>query len=317
MKESLFIINHQKTWQELENILKEYNSGNKKTDGDTLHRLFDLYQTVCGHLSIARTRYGNTGTVDYLNNLVSRAHQAVYTSRPGSLQSVAHFLAKGFPALIKREYRAFLLSAGVFVFGFLFSFLTVLYWEDYALSFIPAEYVTAVRNLSGNTGNFNFAVASVAIFTNNIRVGIIAFALGITFGVGTVYVLAKNGMILGAMAAVSAKAGTDFVFWSLILPHGIPELFCIFVCGAAGLTTAKHMIFPGLHSRRKSFSAGGKKSLMMFLGTIPIFILAGLTEGYITPLPVEPAYKYAAALVWLIVLTGYIFSGKKSILSAK
>lgn len=312
MKESLFIIKNQKTWQELEDILKTYTSKTKKPqDNDKLHRLFFLYQSVCGHLSIARTRYGNTGTVEYLNNLVARAHQAIYVSRPRSLSGMFHFLIKGFPALIKKEYPLLLISAGIFVLSFLFSFLTVLYWEDYALTFVPAEYANAVRNSDGSAAGFNYAIASVVIFTNNIKVGIMAFAFGITFGAGTVYVLAKNGMLLGALAAVSVNAGTGFAFWSLILPHGVPELFCIFVCGAAGLAIARSMIFPGLNSRRKSFASGGKKALMMLLGTIPLFILAGLTEGYFTPLPIDPLFKYIAALAWFIVLLLYICLGKE------
>jgi len=312
MKESLFISNNQKTWQELEDILKTYNTkGKKPEDIDKLHRLFYLYQSACGHLSISRTRYGNTGTTEYLNSLVARAHQAIYITKPKSLSGILRFLLKGFPALIRKEYPIFLISTGIFVLSFLFSFLAVLYQEDYALSFVSAEYVNAIKNSVGSVADINNAIASVYIFTNNISVGITAFALGITFGVGTVYVLAKNGMMLGALSAIAVNAGTGFTFWSLILPHSVPELFCIFVCGAAGLTIARSMIFPGLDSRRKSFSSGGKKALMMLSGTIPLFVLAGLTEGYFTPLPIDPLYKYIVALIWLIVLFLYIFAGRK------
>lgn len=312
MKESLFISSNQKTWQELEDILKNYTSKSRKPeDNDRLHRLFYLYQTVCGHLSIARTRYGNTSTVEYLNNLTARAYQAIYSSKPKSFSGLFKFLLKGFPSLIRQECHIFFMSASIFLLSFLFSFLTVLYREDYALSFIPAEYADAIKNSGAGTVAFNNAIASVAIFTNNIRVGITAFALGITFGLGTIYVLASNGMLLGALSAVAVNAGKDYTYWSLILPHGVPELFCIFVCGAAGLTIAKSMIFPGLDSRRKSFSSGGKKALMMLLGTLPLFILAGLTEGYFTPLPIDPLWKYAAAVAWLVVLLVYIFLGQE------
>ena len=218
---------------------------------------------------------------------------------------------RGFPSLIKKEYPLFLISTGIFILSFLFSFLMVLYREDYAPSFVPVEYINAIRNSEPGSASINYAIFSVAIFTNNIRVGITAFALGITFGAGTVYVLAKNGMLLGALSAVAVNAGTSFTYWSLILPHGVPELFCIFVCGAAGLVIARSMIFPGINSRRRSFSEGGKKALMMLLGTIPLFILAGLTEGYFTPLPIDPLFKYMVALVWLVVLLLYIFVGKE------
>ena len=312
MKEALFISTNQKTWSELEEIIKVFNyKSAKSADNDKLHRLFLLYQTASGHLSIARTRYGNTSTVEYLNSLVTRAHQIIYVSKPKKASKVFGFIFKDYPILLKKDFPLFLISAGVFLLSFLLSFLIVLLREDYALSFVPVEYAEAIRGSNGAAAAFNYSIASVAIFTNNIKVGIAAFALGITFGVGSVYVLVKNGMLLGALSAIAVNAGLGYSYWSLILPHGIPELFCIFVCGAAGLVMAKSMLFPGLNSRRKSFSQGGKKALLLFLGTIPLFILAGLTEGYFTPLPIEPLWKYIGAIIWLIILLMYIILPKE------
>ncbi len=138
-----------------------------------------------------------------------------------------------------------------------------------------------------------------------------AFALGITFGIGTVYVLIINGFMLGALSAAAVNRGMGYVFWSLILPHGVPELFCVFVCGAAGLLIARSIVFPGLRSRRHSFTAGGKKALLLLMGTIPLFVLAGITEGYFTPLPINPLWKYTVSLLWLAALLLYLFAGRK------
>ncbi|NLO38177.1 MAG: stage II sporulation protein M, partial [Ruminiclostridium sp.] len=179
------------------------------------------------------------------------------------------------------------------------------------------DYVEGVKGVGEGVSDINYSVASVAIFTNNIQVGILAFALGITFGVGTVFVLAKNGMMLGALAALAIKAGNGYHFWALILPHGVPELFCIFICGAAGLLIAKSMLFPGLLSRRSSFAKGGKAALRLLVGTIPLFVLAGLTEGYITPLPIHPLWKYIVSVVWLLILLFYVVLRKKNTNTAK
>ena len=259
MKESLFVVNNQKTWHELEELLKSYKLTGNPADYDKLHRLFELYRLVCGHLSIARTRYGNTGTVEYLNNLAARAHQVIYASRPGNISGIIHFLLKGFPALIRKEYSLLLISAGIFILSFLFSFITVLKMEDYALSFIPAEYADAVRNSAGNAQELNNTVASVAIFTNNIQVGILAFALGITFGTGTVYVLAKNGILLGALSAVAVNAGTGFTFWSLILPHGILNYSAFLSAGRQGLQSRNQLFFRDLIPEENPFQTAGRK----------------------------------------------------------
>lgn len=313
MNEAYFIHTHQKTWQELEDILKQVKTKKKlKKDAEMLHRLLFLYQNACGHLSIARTRYGSTGTTEYLNSLVTRAHQSIYISKPNSISKLLRFFTHDFPALIKKEALLLLLSTGIFMFGFLFSFIFTLVQEDYALSFVPSEYAESIKEVGKGVSEINYSVASVAIFTNNIQVGIMAFALGITFGAGTVYVLANNGMLIGALAALAIKAGSGYEFWALILPHGVPELFCIFVCGAAGLLVARSILFPGLLSRRRSFAAGGKSALRLLVGTIPLFILAGLTEGYFTPLPISPLWKYLGAAVWFIVLLFYVAVRKKN-----
>ena len=317
MNEAYFIHTHQKTWQDLEDILKQVKVKKKlKKDAEMLHRLLFLYQSACGHLSIARTRYGSTATAEYLNGLVTRAHQSIYISKPNSISKILRFYTCDFPALIKKEALMLLLSTGVFMFGFLFSFFFTLAQEYYALSFVPSEYVEGIKEVGNGVSEINYSVASVAIFTNNIQVGIVAFALGITFGVGTVFVLAKNGMMVGALAALAMHAGKGYDFWALILPHGVPELFCIFICGAAGLLIAKSMLFPGLLSRRRSFAKGGKSALRLLVGTIPLFILAGLTEGYFTPLPINPLWKYLVAVVWFIALLFYVAARRKNESSA-
>lgn len=313
MNEAYFIHTHQQTWQDLEDILKLLTVKKKlHKDAELLHRLLFLYQTTCGHLSVARTRYGSTSTTEYLNSLVARAHQSIYISRPNNIVKILRFFIHDFPALLKKESLTLLVSTGIFLFGFLFSFFFTLFQEGYALSFVPAEYVEGVKGVGEGVSEINYSVASVAIFTNNIQVGIFAFALGITFGIGTIFVLAKNGMMIGALAALAVNAGSGYQFWSLILPHGVPELFCIFVCGAAGLLIARSMLFPGLLSRRRSFAAGGKSALRLLIGTIPLFILAGLTEGYFTPLPINPLWKYIVSIVWLMILLFYVFFRRKN-----
>ncbi|MBP7174929.1 MAG: stage II sporulation protein M [Thermoclostridium sp.] len=318
MNETNFIHTHQETWQDLEDVLKQVTDKKKlRKNTELLHHLLFLYQTACGHLSIARTRYGSTGTTEYLNGLVTRAHQSIYVSKPNSLSKILRFFTHNFPAMLRKEVVLLLISTGIFMFGFLFSFFFTLAQEDYALSFVTSDYVEGVKGVGEGATDINNSVASVVIFTNNIQVGIVAFALGITFGIGTVFVLVKNGMMLGALAALALNAGNGYHFWALILPHGVPELLCIFICGAAGLLIGKSMLFPGLLSRRSSFAEGGKTALRLLIGTIPLFVLAGLTEGYFTPLPIHPLWKYIVSVVWLLVLLFYVVLRKKNTTPAK
>ena len=98
------------------------------------------------------------------------------------------------------------------------------------------------------------------IFTNNIQVAFLAFAGGILFGLGTLYVLIQNGIMLGAVAGLAIGAGNGRPFFELVLAHGVLELSCIAVAGAAGLRLASAIVDPGTrtaHGRVAHRSARG------------------------------------------------------------
>src|SRR5699024_2311035 len=111
----------------------------------------------------------------------------------------------------------------------------------------------------------------------------LAFAGGITFGLLTVYVLIYNGLLIGALAAVFWNDGKSYVFWAFILPHGVIELIAIFVAGGAGLLMGYILFVPGPYSRVSHLKTEAKRSVLLMLGTVPIFIIAGIIEGFITP----------------------------------
>jgi uncharacterized membrane protein SpoIIM required for sporulation len=118
---------------------------------------------------------------------------------------------------------------------------------------------------------------------NNIKVGIMAFGLGITLGVGTALVLFQNGITLGALAAKYHQAGLAYPFWALILPHGVVEFLAIFICGAAGFALGWPLVAPGELTRSEALAAGGRRAIVLLVGSVPLFIFAATIEGWITP----------------------------------
>src|SRR5699024_10645332 len=116
------------------------------------------------------------------------------------------------------------------------------------------------------------SLMSAEIMTNNIQVAILAFASGITFGLLTIFVLVYNGLIVGALAAVYWQAGVSYEFWAYIVPHGMIELTAIFIAGGAGLLMGYKLFVPGSYSRGYQLKENAKRSVQLFLGTIPLFI---------------------------------------------
>jgi uncharacterized membrane protein SpoIIM required for sporulation len=146
--------------------------------------------------------------------------------------------------------------------------------------------------------------ASAGILTNNLTVGFTTFALGITGGVGTVWLLALNGLLMGVIAAACHQAGMSLSLWSFVATHGVLELPSIFIAGGAGLLIARGLLFPGLLSRRESLRLAGTQAARLLLGTVPLLIVAGFLEGYVSPseLPAAAKFAFAATLGTIFAL---------------
>ena len=108
----------------------------------------------------------------------------------------------------------------------------------------------------------------------------------------------------------SISIGRDLLFWSLILPHGIIEITAILIGGAAGMLIGKALIAPGQLSRSDALKRAGSDAIRLLLGTIPLFIVAGFTESFITPSALPAYVKLAYAALTAVGLAVYFRAGK-------
>lgn len=310
MKEDKFIKQNAEKWKKLESTLNKLRSKSIYTfEKDELDDFINLYNMACGHLSFCRTYYQNSQTTSYLNRLVSDAHSYIYTTKPSNLRMLKDFLLVEFPLLIKANLIYILISTFIFMLASAVSFIYTSISVENAIAFLPADEVEAVMesDVFGARGSWDNSIMSSFILTNNIRVGILSFALGVTLGVGTSWVLLSNGYMLGGLAALYYHKGANLLFWSLILPHGVIELIAIFICGGAGIIVGYSIINPGSYTRKDSFIIRGKTALKLVLGTIPMFIVAGLIEGNITPSDkISEAGKLAFALFTFLLFAFYV-----------
>jgi uncharacterized membrane protein SpoIIM required for sporulation len=151
-------------------------------------------------------------------------------------------------------------------------------------------------------------LASSAIMTNNMSVAFTTFALGITAGVGTIYMMIFNGLLIGVVGMACASSRMSLQFWSFVAPHGVLELPAIFIAGGAGLRIAQGLLFPGVLPRRESLARAGLEAVQLVLGTVPILILAGLVEAFISPTGISIALKFSLAAALFALLTAYLFA---------
>jgi uncharacterized membrane protein SpoIIM required for sporulation len=146
------------------------------------------------------------------------------------------------------------------------------------------------------------------VFTNNVRVGILAFASGILFGIPTIFLLASNGANLGVAAGMFAHFDALGKFFGLIAPHGLLELTAIVVAGGAGLQLGWALIGPGERSRGDALREEGRRIIVIVLGLVPVFAVAGVIEGFVTGQPWPTWLRVGIGTVAEVAFLFYAFT---------
>jgi len=310
MTQDEFIKNNVQTWKNLEEQYKVVSKKQhkRKLDKIDIDNFIVLYNSVTNHLAYSRTNFGNCELTRYLNKLSALAHGVIYTSPKPKVKDFFLFFAVGFPVLFRKYMKPFILATGLFILGALFAFIITTINVENSFELIGKEMATNLRQ-EGEYDAKNNAISAYSastIGTNNIQVSFLAFSLGVTLGIGTIYVLIINGFSIGALAGIFLLKKQSLFFWSLILPHGITELFSIFVCGAAGLIIGYSLVNPKEMSRKDAFIIKAKDAIKLVCGTIPILIISAIIEGYFTPLNLPYIYKYLFALIMLVLLILYL-----------
>ncbi len=281
MREAAFVKQNKDKWLQFENVLSNNISINP-------NQLSNLYIEVTDNLSYAKTFYPNSATESYLNQLAAQAHQKIYTTKKESKNRIVTFYTKEFPLLFYNYQQQLLISFLVFSFFVLVGAFSAANDGDFVRSILGNAYVNmtldniekgdpmAVYKEQGAINMF------LGITINNIRVALMAFIYGILFGVGTLYILMQNGIMLGSFQYFFYDKG---LFWESVRTiwiHGTIEISVIIVAGCAGLVLGNSILFPKTYTRLESFKRGAKNGIKIVISTIPFFIVAGFLEGFVT-----------------------------------
>jgi uncharacterized membrane protein SpoIIM required for sporulation len=282
-----YIASNGPAWTRLAELTGRAQRGVGRLSAAELEELVRLYQRVAGHLSYAQTYYRDPALTAKLSGLVARAGAVVYGTRPRTLRSLAHFFVVSFPAAVWHA-RWFVVAATL---ASLLPAAGFAVWLANSPVAVEAAAPPAVREAYVNHDFEAYYSSAPAaqfasqVFSNNVLVAFQAFALGIFFCVGTLYVLLLNGASLGVAAGLFAAVGQQPKFWGLILPHGMLELTAVFVAGGAGLRLGWTLIDPGDRPRGTALAEEGRRAVVIVLGLVVVFLAAGTIEGFVTGRP--------------------------------
>ncbi|HMZ79743.1 MAG TPA: stage II sporulation protein M [Acidobacteriota bacterium] len=301
-----FIDRRQLNWKRLEEMLSLALRGQlSHLHREQVREFGRLYQRTAADFAIAHQEIRDSHLVNYLNNLVGRAHGTIYRSKSSGFKEIWEFYRYSAPALFRETWRYTLAAFLVFMVVGVFSGVFVFLDDQYSLRLAP-EVLDMVKSKQNWTEmiNKNNQAASSMIFTNNARVAVYSFATGIFLGLGSLYFMATNGLHIGGVTAMCIK----YKFTPILIfmaAHGVFELTAIFIAGGAGFLIGSALLMPGNLRRGEALIERGIKAIKLMMICLPLLVVAGLIEGFLSPLNISPAYKLAVSGATALFLVVY------------
>lgn len=321
MKQGQFEQLYQPLWQLLETQIIELEKADGRLKGNELATFASRYRRLCHFHALAKDRHYSSHLVDKLGDLVVRGHQQLYRRKQPFFQQLIRFIVAGFPRLV-REQQAYVwwATALLYVPGLLV-YLAILWQPDLVYTVTTPDQVSnfeemydpqsrtlgAARESDTNVEMFGFYIR------NNIGVSFRTFASGILFGVGSIFFLVYNGLLMGAVSGHLTNAQFTETFFTFVVGHGSFELTAICISGAAGLKLGYALLAPGNISRTESLRRASAIAIKLVYGVIIMLVIAAFIEAFWSSNNIlMPWQKYlVGGFLWALVIGYLVFSGRE------
>ena len=323
MKQRQFESEQTRTWQRYRELLVQLDKPARRREARaSLYSFPGLYRRICAHFALARTRRYSPGLTEELHTLVSRGHPHLYRRRPSWSRRVLDFLVADFPRSLRRHRHLFALSALLLYVPMLA--MAVACYQDGELiySLLDRENVAGLESMYDPTNRVpgrdaerqadtDFAMFGFYVM-NNASVDFRAFAGGMVLGIGSLFILAFNGLLIGAAAGHLTALGYGETFWSFVSGHSALELTAVAVSGAAGLLLAAALLAPGRRRRKDALRENAGEAVILVMGALAMTVVAALIEAFWSSGTwTSPAVKYLfGGLWWLVVILYFVFAGR-------
>jgi uncharacterized membrane protein SpoIIM required for sporulation len=239
-------------------------------------------------LAFARTFYKGSNTTRYINGMAAEIYLKIYRTRSSRKNRLLSFWYTELPLILYRYRRVLYLSFALFIAFFMLGVVSSMQEPDFSRAILGDEYVDmTLENIAKGDpfgvykGGDSF-VMFLKIAWNNIRVSLLMFGLGISWGVGTFWILFKNALMVGVFEHLfySHHLGKDFFL--VVFIHGTLELSAIVIAATSGFIIAQALIFPGTFSRIIALRKSALDAVKINLSQIPVLLIAAFFESYLT-----------------------------------
>ena len=279
--------------------------------------LVDRFRSLGRDLSLARDLMPGSSLCRELETLFLKAHESVFR-RPSQWRAqLVELFTDAVPRVFHDMRTTINITVTLFLGTGLLGWLLVSFNPELVSLFTSEDMIEEVqRGELWTDGLLNIvpsSVLSVQIMANNIVVSLFAFALGALYGLGTIYIIALNGFMLGGIFAFTAKYDLAGRLFTFVVAHGVVELSVICLAGAAGIQLGNALVHPGLKTRMDAFHDAVKQAATLLPVVVVFLVGAGIIEGYISPndsfpLGVRVVIGVAYGILLWAVLSGRIWA---------
>jgi uncharacterized membrane protein SpoIIM required for sporulation len=301
VKEITFLNQNAVKWEQFETLITSKGG----SDPDLMA---DLFVQLTDDLSYSKTNYPKSKTTQYLNSVAARVHQEIYKNKKEKSRRIITFWKYELPFIFKNSHKQLFYSFLIFITAMFIGVISAANDDTFIRLILGDSYVNmTLENIDKGDPmavykSMNQIDMFFGITINNIRVAFVCFVLGILFSFGTAVMLFYNGIMLGAFQYFFYAKGLLVESVLVIWIHGTLEISAIIIAGCAGLVMGNSILFPGTYSRGASFIKGAKQGVKIVIGLVPVFIIAGFFESFVT--------RYSQMPMWLsisIISSSFLF----------
>lgn len=302
-------------WQRVEQLLNE-QVGRRDDQAEAVIELLDRTRALGKDVSLARVAIPDSPVRGYLEALYQRAFEATHRTAGNWRADLKRLYRDEVPAVVAAMRGTILASFALFILSGLGGWWLVHTYPDLASLFASPRMIDAVQSgILWTDDLLNVApssILSVSIMTNNIVVALMAFVLGVFYGLGTLYILTLNGFMLGGVFAFTARHDLAGRLFEFVIAHGVVELSVICLAAAAGVGLGEALIRPGDRSRVAAFQDAVYRAARLLAVVVPALVGAGIIEGHVSPdpdfsLPLRVAVGVGYGVLLWLVLSGRIW----------
>ncbi len=304
MREALFVKQNSGKWKSYEQLQASHPD-----------QVAERFIDITNDLAYAKTFYPKSKTTAYLNGLASVLHQSIYKNKKEDSNRFIAFWKFELPVLFYTYRKQLLYALIFFVISGAIGVLSAKYDDGFVRLILGDRYVNMTNEniAKGDPFGVYKRQGPVSMFfmiaANNVYVSLLCFVSGIFLGIGPVFMLLRNGIMLGSFQYYFFSKGLGAASILVIWIHGTLEISAIVMAGAAGLVLGHGLLFPKTYTRLQAFRNSAKDGTKMALGIVPILVVAAFFEGFVTRYTQMPLWLSISVLggsllfiIWYVVI---------------